>query len=402
LGRIYIYGLGVEKDYEKAFGYCKVAAEQGDSGAQNLLGVVLETKRDYIGAIEWYEKAATHNHLSANYNLGDIYYDGRGVEQDYNKAIEYYKIAAGEGDSNAQNRLGYMYANDQETKKDVDSAIKWYRKAAEQNHSTANYNLGDIYYEGQGVEQDYSKAIEYYKIAAGGGHNGAQFQLGYCYLLGHGCDKDEQWGLRLMEESSDDDDMRLEALGESYHTASSKHRNFLKSLRYYLQVPQYAPRSYALRGIGLLYEHGDGVEQDYQNALAYYQDAAKEHNKAAYYSIALLYYYGYGVSKDYTTSFEWFEKVITEKLKLGATHVCVLNEGVYSSKTYSLEPESFIYGEAHFYLGIMFKNGQGTVKNKEQAEKHFKLAVSYGSEKKQNSMKKRVRLLNKIKGFYHH
>jgi tetratricopeptide (TPR) repeat protein len=172
------------------------------------------------------------------------------------------------------------------------------------------------------------------------------------------------------EENSDDDDNTLIVQGEFYHTASPKHRNFLKALEYYQKVPQGAQRSYALRGIGLLYEHGDGVEQDYQKALAYYQDAAKKHNKAAYYSIALLYYYGYGVSKDYTTSFEWFETVIAEELELGATHVCVANgkpdQDVEKSKIYSLEPESFIYGEVHFYLGTMFKNGQGTVKNKKK------------------------------------
>jgi TPR repeat protein len=280
-----------------------------------------------------------------------------------------------------------MYNNSQGTEEDVNLAIQWYTKAAEQNHSTASYNLGLIYYNGQGVEKDYSKSFEYCKIAAEQGLSQAQFRLGYCYLLGYGCDKDEQRGLKLMEESSDDDDTRLATLGEFYHTASPKHRNFFKSLEYYLQVSQGAQRSYALRGIGLLYEHGDGVEQDYQKALAYYQDAAKEHNKAAYYSIALLYYYGYGVSKDYITSFEWFEKVITEKLKLRATHVCVANEksdqDVEKSKIYSLEPESFIDGEAHFYLGIMFKKGQGAVKNKEKAAEHLELAVSCGSEKAQ-------------------
>jgi TPR repeat protein len=162
----------------------------------------------------------------------------------------------------------------------------------------------------------------------------------------------------------------------------------LKALDYYQSVPEGTQRSYALRGIGLLYEHGDGVEQDYQTALNYYQDAAKEHNKAAYYNIAFIYYYGKGVKKDYTTSFEWFAKVVEENLNPGATHVCVMDrkpdQHVDSSKIYFLEPESFIYGKAHVYLGTMLKKGQGAVKNKEKAEEHFKMAVSYRSKKAQD------------------
>jgi TPR repeat protein len=112
------------------------------------------------------------------------------------------------------------------------------------------------------------------------------------------------------------------------------------------------------------------------------------------------------VKKDYTTSFEWFVKVVEENLNPENTHVCVLNEeydqGVDSSIIYSLEPESFIYGEAHFYLGTIFKNCQGSTKDKEKAVEHFELAVSYGSKKAQSFIKKRARFLNKIKEFYHH
>jgi hypothetical protein len=68
---------------------------------------------------------------------------------------------------------------------------------------------------------------------------------------------------------------------------------------------------------------------------------------------------------------------------------------------YSLESESFIYGEAHCYLGTIFKNCQGSTKNKEKAAVYFELAVSYGSKKAQSFIRKRTRFLNKIKEFYH-
>jgi TPR repeat protein len=58
-----------------------------------------------------------------------------------------------------------------------------------------------------------------------------------------------------------------------------------------------------------------------------------------------------------------------------------------------LEPESFFYGEAHFYLGTMLKKGQGPLKNKKEAARHFELAVSYGSEKAQSITMKLSRFI---------
>lgn len=45
-------------------------------------------------AVEWYTKAAEQGHAAAQYNLGNCYYDGEGVEKDLQKAIEWYTKAA--------------------------------------------------------------------------------------------------------------------------------------------------------------------------------------------------------------------------------------------------------------------------------------------------------------------
>jgi TPR repeat protein len=47
-------------------------------------------------------------------------------------------------------------------------------------------------------------------------------------------------------------------------------------------------------------------------------------------------------------------------------------------KKYSYVSEKIIYGEAHFYLGIMSEKGQGTSQDHEKALNHFKCSHSYG------------------------
>jgi TPR repeat protein len=213
----------------------------------------------------------------------------------------------------------------------------------------------------------------------------SQVHLGFFYLNGYGCDKDEDKGAELIEEVSDLDESALVFLGGLYHTAGPEYQNFLNALKYYQKVPEGIQKSFALRGIGLLYEHGDGVEQNYEESLAFYQKAADGKNKGAYYSIALLYFYGNGVDKDHVTSFVWFTKIIEQKVKYAVRHTCVLNENnaedeveSKKTKTYTIEQEPFLYGEAHWYLGTMLENGQGTAIDREMANKHFKMATSYG------------------------
>ncbi|MBR0128725.1 MAG: sel1 repeat family protein, partial [Neisseriaceae bacterium] len=44
-------------------------------------------------AVEWYRKAAEQGDKGAQFNLGVMYANGRGVEENLNKACEWYKKA---------------------------------------------------------------------------------------------------------------------------------------------------------------------------------------------------------------------------------------------------------------------------------------------------------------------
>ncbi|MBR0097489.1 MAG: SEL1-like repeat protein, partial [Synergistaceae bacterium] len=44
-------------------------------------------------------------HAEAQYNLGNMYINGRGVQQDYQQALYWYRKAAEQGDAGAQNNL---------------------------------------------------------------------------------------------------------------------------------------------------------------------------------------------------------------------------------------------------------------------------------------------------------
>ncbi len=58
---------------------------------------------------------------------------------------------AEKGDADAQFRLGVVCHEGRGVVQSDETAVFWYRKAAEQGHRSAQHNLGVCYYEGQGV-----------------------------------------------------------------------------------------------------------------------------------------------------------------------------------------------------------------------------------------------------------
>ena len=79
-----------------------------------------------------------------------------------------------EGDASAQFNLGFMYANGRGLPQDDAEAVKWYRKAAEQGHALAQSNLGVMYRDGLGVPQDDALAHMWFDLAAAQGAERAQ------------------------------------------------------------------------------------------------------------------------------------------------------------------------------------------------------------------------------------
>ncbi len=111
---------------------------------------------------QWAEQGDVH----AQYNLGDMYENRRGVPQDYREAVRWYRAAAEQGLAKAQYNLGVMCENGTGTTQDYEEAVRWYRLAAEQEDAPAQYNLGVMYDNGEGVTQDIIQAYLWFDLAA--------------------------------------------------------------------------------------------------------------------------------------------------------------------------------------------------------------------------------------------
>jgi TPR repeat protein len=136
-------------------------------------GIVAYHAGDYASALRLIRPFAEQGVARAQYNLGVMYAEGRGVAQDYTEAIKWYGKAADQGYSDAEYNLGVMYEAGRGVTQDFAAAANWYRKAADQGDAEAQFNLGVMYYKGLGVPQDYVMAHMWSNLSAAAGNQDA-------------------------------------------------------------------------------------------------------------------------------------------------------------------------------------------------------------------------------------
>ena len=207
------YELGCEyyekEDYQKAYKLLKKAADAGNTDAQYQLGNCYYegtgVEQNTETAIELYEEAAEEGNEDARnslseicYSLGNIYYD----KTDYEKAVEWYKKASDAGNADAQYYLGRCYYTGTGVDRNTETAIELFEKSAAQENADALYQLGYRYYSGNGVEVNRKKALELFKKAADLGNASAQLFLGNCYRFGIGVKQDFEMAKKYLEKAA--------------------------------------------------------------------------------------------------------------------------------------------------------------------------------------------------------
>ncbi|MGD2083172.1 MAG: tetratricopeptide repeat protein [Chromatiales bacterium] len=92
----------------------------------------------------------------------------------YATALRLWRPLAERGDPGAQYRIGRLYEEGRGVPEDDAEAVGWYRKAAAQGHIKAQHTLGLMYASGESVPQDYVQAYAWWTLAAENGRQEAK------------------------------------------------------------------------------------------------------------------------------------------------------------------------------------------------------------------------------------
>jgi len=168
------------------------------------------------------------------------------------------------GDPEAQYLLGKSFMDGEVVTVNEKWALHWIGKAAEQDHPKAQLQLGMWYLNGVGVDEDLAASAAWVSAAANQGLPEAQFQIAMMLLAGMGVEANGQWAKYWLEKAAQQEG---------------------------------AAGANALYRIGVMYESGQEVEQDFIVAMTYFEQACARGNTQACVDVQRIGRAGHGAGK---------------------------------------------------------------------------------------------------------
>jgi TPR repeat protein/S1-C subfamily serine protease len=301
------------------------------------------------------EKRAQQGYAEAQWELGNRYKNGYGVQKDTTNALVFFQKAADQGDALALEELGRAYRYGEGVGRDLGKAETLFWKAYNANNDSADLNLdllaaaytkGDgvpknvprainiykkliesssrfsilgeidpgcradelarIYREGDGVPKDMAEAAKWYRKAAEQGDADAQFWLGWAYEMGKGVETNivgaVKWYRKAAEQGNADAQF---ALGCVYQDGGGVPKNFSEAIKWYRKAAEQGTTAAEDR-LGSMYQNGQGVPQDYSEALKWYRKAAEQGDHYGQDLVGMMYQLGQGVPQDYVEAYKWY------------------------------------------------------------------------------------------------
>lgn len=206
LGRMYLMGVGVTEDCDKARALFEDSMSQGSGDAAFWLAEMYRdgfgVKQDQDKARRLLEVACERGSDSAIYRMGNMYEAGRGgFEKDLTSAERCYERAALTGNSMYLVDLNELRS--EMKKQGIESESKTIlEQRAGLGDPLSQYKLGALHYSGVQVPKSYGKAAQYLFSAAAADNASAMNMLGQMYLAGDGLSQSVDKGLAFLERAA--------------------------------------------------------------------------------------------------------------------------------------------------------------------------------------------------------
>ncbi|MFY8350863.1 hypothetical protein AAEU29_10050 [Pseudoalteromonas sp. SSM20] len=228
---------------------------------------------DFVNARYECAELSEDENGEASFLLATLYAKGLGVVKNKRKALEYLILADEQGHAEASFNLALAYEVGKVVGVDVEKskrlAFEHYLKAARNGSLNAKRKIANRYSDDTSLVYEPEKAVEWLSQAVEQGDEKAKLELGALYLKGEGVKRNQSQGLSLIKESAD----------SGYDKAQ-----FIYATLIFKNNPD--------------------------EAVTYYQNAAKQGNGFAAHNLASLYFNGEYFSQDKTKANEYAEIAI--------------------------------------------------------------------------------------------
>lgn len=170
-------------------------------------------------------------------------------------------------------------------------------------------------------------------------------------------------------------------LASMYASGQGVPQDYQQAVAWYRKAAEQG-LSAAQWGLGSMYEYGQGVTQDYRQAVAWYRKAAEQGFAMAQYNLGNMYLNGFGVPKNETEAFAWFLRAAEQgNARAQGTLGFMYADGHGVAKDEQMGVTLLRKGaeggdaNAQFDLGLMYQNGRGVAVDYSQALRWYRKAA---------------------------
>lgn len=295
LGKMYAYGIGVPQNNETAINYYKMGVKKQDPESMNGLGVMYlygkGVPKDLEAAYKYFNQSASSNIPEAQYNLGLLYMTGEVVNKNLKKAYDYMSLAAQQGFPLAQYYLGRMHLHGLGAPKNCQAAVRFFKHVAERGHTTP---LLDIAYR-KYLEKKYDQSLHlYHQLAATGDEYAIQ---NAAYMFDNRIGTDSLFKKAILLQYSGSTNLTSDIYANICAFSLNHEAAKLGIVDSMIKVGDY-------------YYFGKGTRVDYEQAIFSYKMSILKNSPRGAFNLGYAYEHGIGVEKDFEASKLYYNKAI--------------------------------------------------------------------------------------------
>ena len=406
IGRMYLYGIGIDRDEKLGKEYCLEAYYGFTGELKEATGINLDRDRftwedlpkanaycayleylvgrmrlagegvdtDCLSAFNWFRAAATHGHVHSEYMLAKMIYEGQGVPQSYQDAADFFREAADKEDKYACYAVGRMYYRGIGVTQDLPKAAGYFTKAAEENVPYADYTLAQMAEAGQGIEKNAENASLLYKKALNEFTEQekqqpdplTEFRIAKMHLTGKGTAADPQEALKWFLKSAGGGNpfaayQAARILGKGNcagRDETQAAKLYADALAGFIKLDKDRPDVQLEYRIGSMFLKGQCFTADPQEALKWFLKSAGGGNAFAAYQAAQILGEGKCAGRDEAQAAKLYADALAGFIKLDKDR-----------------PDT----QLEYRIGSMYLSGKGTAVNPEEALKWLTLSAQKGN-----------------------
>ena len=350
-------------------------------------------REDYKTSYRLIRPLAKKGFAQAQYNLGVLYLKGKGVKANLIKAKKLFEFAAEQGVVKAQNKLALMHVKGMGVVKDFNKAIEWWNLAAAQGNGKAQTNLGWMYEMGKGVPKDSQKAVNWYQLASNQGIAIAQKKLNL--LLDQTKKPLQENNTNSKDFKSFEEIKNLHSITASLRSEleqiKSEQANAIEATNQGKAKAKQEQLTGIIDNPSKLKAGRDSFREnkldvdlfdtainslgrkEFTTALQLFTDLANRGMAEAQINLGMMFESGQGVLQNFDEAIKWYQLAASQGLTKAQEKLNLLVSKAAAA-------------QVNFGLGVAFENGQGVPQDIMEAIRWYQLAADQGLIKAQEKL----------------